>query len=89
LERVRKFVFSHTAAVDSNQTNSDKDSVVPKNSKVQLLTHLTYFGYCFNPVSFYFMFNEDDTSNQQQVSVRNIHTIIAEVSNTPWNEQHR
>mmetsp|Transcript_29201 Transcript_29201/g.41643 ORF Transcript_29201/g.41643 Transcript_29201/m.41643 type:complete len:369 (-) Transcript_29201:110-1216(-) len=76
LERVRTFVQSHTI------------SNIPMNSKVQLLTHLTYFGYCFNPVSFYFLFNDDDSTNQSKVSVKNVHTIIAEVSNTPWNEQH-
>ena len=47
---------------------------------VRLLTHLTYFGYCFNPVSFYYIFNKNELSK--------LNTIIAEVSNTPWMEQH-
>ncbi|MGF1615515.1 MAG: DUF1365 domain-containing protein [Gammaproteobacteria bacterium] len=46
---------------------------------IRLLTHLRYFGYGFNPVSFYYCF--DDTDNQVQA-------IVAEVSNTPWNERH-
>lgn len=46
---------------------------------IRLLTHLRYFGYCFNPVSFYYCFNESDT---------HVETIVAEVSNTPWKEQH-
>ena len=25
-----------------------------------MLTHLTYFGYCFNPVIFYYVFNTSD-----------------------------
>ena len=45
---------------------------------IRLLTHLRYFGYCFNPVSFYYCFDE-----QEQLQ-----TIVAEVNNTPWGEQH-
>lgn len=46
---------------------------------IRLLTHLRYFGYGFNPVSFYYCF--DDTGEQ-------VDTIVAEVNNTPWNERH-
>ncbi|MGD8560334.1 MAG: DUF1365 domain-containing protein [Gammaproteobacteria bacterium] len=46
---------------------------------IRLLTHLRYFGYCFNPVSFYYCFDEADTK---------VETVVAEVNNTPWNEQH-
>jgi DUF1365 family protein len=46
---------------------------------IRLLTHLSYFGYCFNPVSFYYCFDVDDQS---------VETIVAEVNNTPWGEQH-
>lgn len=46
---------------------------------IRLLTHLSYFGYRFNPVSFYFCFAPEG----QQVE-----TIVAEVNNTPWGEQH-
>tara|TARA_B100000686_G_scaffold111291_1_gene118613 strand:- start:72170 stop:72955 length:786 start_codon:yes stop_codon:yes gene_type:complete len=46
---------------------------------IRLLAHLRYFGYCFNPVSFYYCFNEEDTE---------VEMIMAEVTNTPWNERH-
>ena len=46
---------------------------------IRLLTHLRYFGYCFNPVSFYYCFNKSDDS---------LKMIMAEVTNTPWNERH-
>jgi DUF1365 family protein len=46
---------------------------------VRLLTHLRYFGYCFNPVSFYYCFDASGTR---------VETIVAEVHNTPWNERH-
>jgi len=45
---------------------------------IRLLTHLRYFGYVFNPVSFYYCFNADDTR---------LETIVAEVNNTPWGER--
>lgn len=46
---------------------------------IRLLTHLEYFRYRFNPVSFYFCFDEED---------RRVETVIAEINNTPWGEQH-
>jgi DUF1365 family protein len=46
---------------------------------VRLLTHLRYFGHCFNPVSFYYCF--DATGERVQATV-------AEVTNTPWGERH-
>mgnify|MGYP001812098502 CR=1 FL=1 len=46
---------------------------------IRLLTHLSYFGYCFNPVSFYYCFDEAGEA---------VETIVAEVNNTPWGEQH-
>jgi DUF1365 family protein len=46
---------------------------------IRLLTHLRYFGYCFNPVSFYYCF---DPSGEA------LETIVAEITNTPWHERH-
>lgn len=46
---------------------------------IRLLTHLRYFGYGFNPVSFYYCFDAED---------RAVETIVAEVNNTPWGERH-
>lgn len=46
---------------------------------IRLLTHLSYFGYCFNPVSFYYCFDAHDEG---------LEAIVAEVNNTPWGERH-
>ena len=46
---------------------------------IRLLTQLSYFGYCFNPVSFYYCFDAAD---------ERVETIVAEVNNTPWGERH-
>lgn len=46
---------------------------------VRLLTNLSCFGYCFNPISIYYCFDERDEKPE---------AIVAEVSNTPWGERH-
>ncbi|MAJ45446.1 MAG: DUF1365 domain-containing protein [Candidatus Marinimicrobia bacterium] len=46
---------------------------------IRLLTHLRYFGYCFNPVSFYYCFDKED---------KRVESVMAEVTNTPWNERY-
>jgi DUF1365 family protein len=46
---------------------------------IRLLTHLRYFGHCFNPVSFYYCYAEDGET---------LETIVAEITNTPWKERH-
>jgi uncharacterized protein len=46
---------------------------------IRLLTHLRYFGYVFNPVSFYYCFDAAD---------RRVEAVVAEVANTPWGERH-
>lgn len=46
---------------------------------IRLLTHLRYFGYCMNPVSFYYCFDADD---------KKVDTIVAEIHNTPWGEMY-
>jgi DUF1365 family protein len=47
---------------------------------IRLLTHLRYFGYCMNPVSFYYCFS---TTGEQ------LESIVAEITNTPWGERHQ
>jgi DUF1365 family protein len=48
------------------------------SGRVLLLTNLRHFGYVFNPVSFYYCFGADQSLDM----------VVAEVSNTPWNERH-
>jgi uncharacterized protein len=45
---------------------------------IRLLTHLSYFGYCFNPASFYYCFDARGSA---------VETIVVEVNNTPWGER--
>lgn len=47
---------------------------------IRLLTQIRTFGYCFNPVSFYYCFAPDGAT---------LDCIVAEITNTPWKERHR
>lgn len=55
----------------------ERESGVRPSGPVYLLTHLRYFGYCFNPVSFYYCF---DLAGR-------VSAIVMEVNNT-WHERH-
>jgi DUF1365 family protein len=46
---------------------------------IRLLTHLRYFGHCFNPVSFYYCY---DARGER------VEAVVAHVTNTPWGERH-
>ena len=46
---------------------------------IRMLAHLRTFGVCFNPVVFYYCF---DPAGER------VETIVAEITNTPWNERH-
>lgn len=67
-----------------NSSHSLADSVREKFTsngltqpeKIYLLTNLSYFGYCFNPISIYFCMNNNELT----------HCLI-EITNTPWLEQ--
>ena len=56
----------------------ERDGIRPRGP-IRMLTHLRYFGYCFNPVSFYYCFDPSDS---------HVETIVAEITNTPWSERH-
>ena len=47
---------------------------------IRMLTHLHYFGHCFNPVTFYYCFSRDG---------QHLDFIVAEINNTPWKERYR
>ncbi|HTY40279.1 MAG TPA: DUF1365 domain-containing protein [Thermoanaerobaculia bacterium] len=46
---------------------------------IRLLTHLRYWGFVQNPVSFYYCFEPSGAQLQ---------TMVAEITNTPWGERH-
>ena len=54
--------------------------VAPPEGPIRLLTNVGYLGLCFNPVSFYYVFEPDGFT---------LHAIVAEITNTPWGERHQ
>ena len=69
---------------DTDLSQSVRETVYKSIGKeikgpIRLLTHLRYFGYCFNPVSFYYCYDESDSE---------VEVIMAEVTNTPWKERY-
>lgn len=46
---------------------------------IRLLAHLRYFGYCFNPASIYYCYDE---------SGARVDAIVVQIHNTPWGEEH-
>ena len=69
-------------AIPLNQAVSDlvEDRLGSRpNGPIRLLTHLRYFGHCFNPASFYYCCDS---------AAKEIETIVVEIHNTPWGERH-
>ncbi len=50
-----------------------------QDGPIRLLTHPRYWGYGFNPVSFYYVFAPGGAA---------LRWIVADVTNTPWQERH-
>ncbi len=54
----------------------DKTGTSPKGP-IKMLTHLRYFGHCFNPATFYYCYDETGQF---------LEAIVVEIHNTPWGE---
>lgn len=78
--RRKDHVGDHQEPLDITVRNIIKEKTGFEHAgPIRLLTHLRYFGYCMNPVSFYYCWNKADTE---------LDYIVAEVHNTPWGETH-
>lgn len=71
-------LIERTFSLIKERTNN-KQQFSLQTHRIVLLTHLCYYGYCFNPVSFYYILKRKDNK---------VDAIVTEVSNTPWNEMH-
>jgi DUF1365 family protein len=65
-------------------SQSIRDLVKDRTSKactgpIRVFTQISYFGFCFNPVSVYYCFDQNDEYPE---------FIVADVTNTPWHERH-
>jgi DUF1365 family protein len=69
--------ISHDTKYHMYKSKKDIENKLNKKlTNVFLLTYLKSFSYCFNSISLYLCYDQNILVN-----------IIAEVSNTPWNEQ--
>ncbi len=64
-----------TAVRDTVQAHTGRRPQGP----IRLLTHARTWGHCFNPVSFYYCFDERG---------ERLEALLGEVTNTPWGERH-
>ena len=74
----------HLGASNTDLASAVRDFVYQQTTQrpqgpIRLLTHLSYFGYRFNPVSFYYCFDESGAQ---------LEYIVSEINNTPWGEQY-
>lgn len=56
-----------------------KHIACPNLGAVRVLTQPRYWGFVFNPVSFYFVYTQDEDK---------LCAVVAEITNTPWGERH-
>jgi DUF1365 family protein len=81
---IGSFLNSDYYVKNNNEISASIKNLVKKeisikvDGKIYLLTNGRYFGYCFNPVSFYYCFNKKNK----------MIAIISHITNTPWNEKH-
>jgi DUF1365 family protein len=73
----------HLGPIDQPLADSVRNLVAVRTGQrpcgpIRLLTHFRYFGFAMNPISMYYCFNDDEQ----------VESVIAEVTNTPWGEQH-
>ena len=73
----------HLGPADQPLADSVRDLVAARTGQrpagpIRLLTHFRYFGFAMNPISLYYCFDADEQ----------IESVVAEVTNTPWGEQH-
>ncbi|GJQ11415.1 hypothetical protein GpartN1_g5693.t1 [Galdieria partita] len=79
--RCKDYLNSHSLEDLSSRVRKLVSDKLHKEIKgpVRLLTHPRYFGVAFNPVSFFYVFDE---------SGNRLEAIVALISNIPWFESH-
>ncbi len=84
--RITNLIRDRTGGkLDLSKTDHDRTN----RRRIILVTHLMYYGYCFNPVSFYFVLRRPtDDRGPGGGEEEQVEAVVVEVSNTPWNEMH-
>lgn len=63
---------------DSVRLRIEQETGHRHEGPIRMLGNLRYFGFNINPICCYYCFDEQEK----------LQTIVAEVTNTPWNERH-
>ncbi len=71
--------FGEGDLADAVRDEVARQTGVRPEGPVRLLSTPRTFGHAFNPVSFYYCFD---------ATGEHVHTVLAEVTNTPWGEVH-
>lgn len=80
--RLIGFNRNHYLSGHDSLEQAVKDLIFRKTGKnhegsIRILTQISYFGFCFNPVSFYYCYDREER----------LRFIVTEITNTPWNER--
>ncbi|MEM8594571.1 MAG: DUF1365 domain-containing protein, partial [Pseudomonadota bacterium] len=59
-------------------TLNEHGHTLPTDATIRVLTLPRFFGYTFNPVSFYTITHKNDT----------LYAMLSDITNTPWGERH-
>lgn len=70
--------YMNSTEVRNHVSEAYGASATKEINRVFILTQLSYFGFCFNPVSFYYCFGADDK----------LLYVVSLITNTPWGEKH-
>lgn len=74
------YLAPHTLSIpDAVRARIERETGIWPSGPVRMLAHWRYFGYVFNPVTFYYVFADDGTT---------LAHVVAEITNTPWRERH-
>ena len=78
--RRRDYLGDPRLPLDTAVRNLEQERLGNKpKGPIRMLTHLRYFGHNFNPVTFYYSFDQTGCK---------VETIVADVTNTPWGEHY-
>jgi DUF1365 family protein len=77
LFRRKDYLKGHESLVESVRAIILAKTGKASAGAIRLFTQIRYFGFCFNPVSFYYCFDENEK----------LKFIVTEITNTPWNER--
>lgn len=78
-DHLNSFDENHATLAEAVRSLVTRKTGKRPEGSIRLLTQLRHFGFYFSPLNLYYCWNSNDEQLQ---------AVVAEVSNTPWNERH-